>query len=82
WETKTGHNAPLYKNDAETVNNIASAFIKSKFNIHGIPLYGRGWADVKSTAQNGFSQPASDQLPMGTWEKGVFDYDHIKHGLY
>ncbi len=33
---------------------------------------------VTSTAQNGFSQSASAQPPTGTWENGVFDYDHIK----
>jgi len=33
---------------------------------------------VTSTALNGFSQDASSQLPMGTWENGVFDYDHLK----
>jgi GH18 family chitinase len=27
---------------------------------------------------NGFSQTASNQLPSGTWENGVFDYDHLK----
>ncbi|CAF2689286.1 unnamed protein product [Rotaria sp. Silwood2] len=99
WETKTGHNAPLYKNDAETVDDISSVCIKSKLNIHasiqayidagvsrnklilGIPLYGRGWTGVTSTVQNGFSQSTSGQLPVGTWENGVFDYDHIKHSF-
>lgn len=33
---------------------------------------------VTSTALNGFSQDASSQLPVGTWENGVFDYDHLK----
>lgn len=33
---------------------------------------------VNNTKLNGFSQPASDQPPNGTWEKGVFDYDHLK----
>ncbi len=32
WEEKTGHNAPLYKNDAETASDIAPSFIKSKYN--------------------------------------------------
>lgn len=27
---------------------------------------------------NGFSQPASSQLPPGTWEDGVYDYDDLK----
>lgn len=36
---------------------------------------------VTSTAQNGFSQPASSQLPMGTWENGIFDYDHLKRSF-
>jgi chitinase len=115
WETKTGHNAPLYKNDAETATDVSPSFIRSRYNCHasiqsyiaaGIPrsklimglgLYGRGWQGnfiflvlgrlnlvlflhigVTSTAQNGFSQAASSQLPMGTWENGIYDYDHLK----
>lgn len=27
---------------------------------------------------NGFSQPASSQPPLGTWDVGVFDYDDLK----
>ena len=27
---------------------------------------------------NGYSQPASSQLPPGTWENGVYDYDDLK----
>lgn len=30
---------------------------------------------------NGFSQPASSNLPMGTWENGIFDYDHLKRSF-
>ncbi|CAF1332106.1 unnamed protein product [Adineta ricciae] len=96
WEAKTGHNAPLYKNDAETATDVSPSFIKSRYNcnaaiqayiaagvsrsklIMGLGLYGRGWQGVTSTAQNGFSQAASSQLPMGTWENGIFDYDHLK----
>jgi hypothetical protein len=33
---------------------------------------------VTNSAQNGFSQSASAQPPQGTWENGVFDYDHLK----
>jgi chitinase len=95
WEAKTGHNAPLYKNDAETATDVSPSFIKSRYNCHaaiqsyiaagvarsklimGLGLYGRGWQGVTSTAQNGFSQPASSQLPMGTWENGIYDYDHL-----
>jgi chitinase len=32
WESTTGHNAPLYKNDTETASDIAPSFIKSKYN--------------------------------------------------
>lgn len=96
WESKTGHNAPLYKNNDETVEDIAPSFIKSKYNcdaaiqsylsigvpsrkiLLGLPLYGRGWQGVTNQSRNGFSQSASSQLPTGTWENGVFDYDHLK----
>ncbi|CAF1248336.1 unnamed protein product [Rotaria sp. Silwood1] len=95
-ESKTGHNAPLYKNNNEETSDIPPSFIKSKYNCHesiqayiragvstkkilmGLPLYGRGWQGVKNTALNGFSQTASNQLPSGTWENGVYDYDHLK----
>ncbi|CAF1093777.1 unnamed protein product [Adineta ricciae] len=96
WEAKTGHNAPLFRNDAETTTDVAPSFIKSRYNCHGaiqgyiaagaprsklvlgLGLYGRGWQGVKKTDMNGFSQPASLQPPSGTWENGVFDYDHLK----
>ncbi|CAF0868601.1 unnamed protein product [Rotaria sp. Silwood1] len=96
WETKTGHNAPLYKNNDETTSDVAPSYIKSRYNcdaaiqayiragvpstkiLMGLPLYGRGWKGVTSTALNGFSQTASSQLPRGTWENGVYDYDDLK----
>ncbi|UJR07712.1 hypothetical protein I4U23_011997 [Adineta vaga] len=96
WESKTGHNAPLFRNDAETTTDVSPSFIKSKYNCHGaiqgyiaagtprsklvmgLGLYGRGWQGVTSTDLNGFSQPASPNCPTGTWENGVFDYDHLK----
>lgn len=33
---------------------------------------------LKNIDQNGFSQSASAQPPTGTWENGVYDYDHLK----
>lgn len=33
---------------------------------------------VTNGTQNGFSQSASETAPVGTWENGVFDYDHLK----
>ncbi|CAF2944495.1 unnamed protein product [Rotaria sp. Silwood2] len=96
WDTKTGHNAPLYKNDDETASDVAPSYIKSKYNcdaaiqayiragapstkiLMGLPLYGRGWQGVTSTALNGFSQTASSQPPTGTWENGIYDYDDLK----
>jgi chitinase len=66
-----------YNCDAAIQAYIAAGVPRSKL-IMGLGLYGRGWQGVTSTAQNGFSQPASSTLPMGTWENGVFDYDHLK----
>lgn len=34
WDSKTGHNAPLYANEQETVIDVAPSFIKSKYNCH------------------------------------------------
>jgi chitinase len=34
WEAKTGHNAPLYKNDAETATDVSPSFIRSRYNCH------------------------------------------------
>ncbi len=33
---------------------------------------------MTNSAENGFSQSSSGYPPVGTWEAGVFDYDHIK----
>ncbi|CAF1137588.1 unnamed protein product [Adineta ricciae] len=52
--------------------------VPSKKILLGLPLYGRGWQGVTNIDQDGFSQSASSQLPTGTWENGVFDYDHLK----
>lgn len=32
WETKTGHNTPLYKNENETATDEPPSFIKSRYN--------------------------------------------------
>ncbi len=32
--SETGHNAPLYKNDAETATDVAPSFIRSRYNCH------------------------------------------------
>ncbi|CAF2181411.1 unnamed protein product [Rotaria magnacalcarata] len=32
WESKTGHNAPLYKNNDEIISDIAPSYMKSIFN--------------------------------------------------
>ena len=34
WESKTGHNAPLFKNNNETTTDVPPSFIKSKYNCH------------------------------------------------
>lgn len=33
---------------------------------------------MTSADLNGFSQPSSGQLPPGTWENGIYDYDDLK----
>lgn len=33
---------------------------------------------MKCGGLNGFSQPSAAHAPTGTWENGVFDYDHLK----
>jgi chitinase len=34
WESKTGHNTPVYKDDNETATDVAPTFIKSKYNCN------------------------------------------------
>ncbi|CAF1034663.1 unnamed protein product [Didymodactylos carnosus] len=55
---------------------IAAGVPREKL-LFGLGLYGRGWQGVKNN-NNGLFQDASSQLPMGTWENGVFDYDDLK----
>jgi len=34
WETQTGHNTPVYKNDNENTTDVAPSFIKSRYNVN------------------------------------------------
>ncbi|CAF1186430.1 unnamed protein product [Adineta ricciae] len=66
-----------YNCDA-AIQAYLAAGVPSEKVLLGLPLYGRGWQGVTNIDRDGFSQPASSQLPTGTWENGVFDYDHLK----
>jgi chitinase len=81
WDTATNFNAPLYRatGDDSEINNVdatvkgylAAGVPPAKINL-GLPFYGRGWSNV-SAKNNGLYQSA-DELPMGTFSHGYYDY--------
>ena len=89
WSLTTGHQAALFRSqsDPEYDNAVAistsivyylnNGMAASKINL-GIPLYGRGFANVPAT-NNGLWQPFSG-VPRGTFDdaSGVFQYWDIK----
>lgn len=82
-----------YNCHAAVQGYVSAGAPRSKL-VLGLGLYGRGWqgkhpllstksfifssTGVTDSSLNGFSQSASRQAPLGTWENGVFDYDHLK----
>lgn len=55
---------------------IAAGVPKSKINI-GLAFYGRGYGNVANT-NNGLYSTYKGVAPVGSWEKGVFDYSDLK----
>ena len=91
WEAQTNHQAALYGNDKELQHDMIAklncdavtqayidAGVPSDKIVIGIPLFGRGWQGIKNNTLNGYLQPTSSLIPNGTWETGVFEYDHLK----
>ena len=86
WDPITGHNAPLNVGTKDTatgfsVTDSVDAYLVAGFPaqklVLGLPLYGRGWENVNTTA-HGLYQTGVN-ASVGTWEKGVFDYTDIKN---
>ncbi len=84
WDAATGHNAALFTDTGDTmadynvgaaVDSYLAAGMPAKKIVVGLALYGRGWQGVGST-NNGLHQ-AGVSAGVGTWEKGVFDYDDL-----
>ncbi|ANE46178.1 chitinase [Paenibacillus swuensis] len=88
WQTTSGHNAPLYLDQAAVNAGLpqAAAFnvdaavqahlaagVPSNKLIMGTPFYGRGWSGC-SSAGNGQYQSCAGGANVGTWEKGSFDF--------
>ncbi|CAF1514738.1 unnamed protein product, partial [Didymodactylos carnosus] len=61
----------------KAVQGYIAAGVPPEKLVMGLALYGRGRQGVKNE-NNGLFQDASAQLPQGTWENGVYDYDDLK----
>ncbi|MAB90243.1 MAG: glycosyl hydrolase [Planctomycetes bacterium] len=66
-------------NGNSAVQAYLAAGIPADKIVLGAPFYGRGWSGVPAT-NNGLWQSFAG-TPQGTWEPGVFDYDHVVEGL-
>jgi len=84
WDATTGHNAPLFTdtgdsmanyNVADAVDSYLAAGMPAKKIVIGLALYGRGWESVGSV--NGGLHQSGVGANVGTFEKGVFDYDDL-----
>lgn len=84
WSDTTDFQNALYAKQGTAiaeanVNTAVETYISSgvpaEKMVIGVPFYGRGWGGVSNT-NNGLFQNFS-QIPMGTWEAGVFDYHDI-----
>ncbi|PUA35450.1 chitinase [Paenibacillus elgii] len=85
WESKSGHNAPLYFDSADNsedpvnfnvdkaVANHLNAGVPASKLVLGLPYYGKGWQGCAS-ANNGQYQQCSGVSQKGTWENGSFDF--------
>jgi chitinase len=81
WDKATNFNAPLYNatgvpTDTNNIDAAVKAYLAAgvpsrKLNV-GLPMYGRGWGNVPAT-DNGLFQP-TDELPVGTYTYGYYDY--------
>lgn len=78
WESKTGHNAPLFSDGASVASSVQS-YLKAgapaaKLNL-GLALYGRGWTNVKSSKLGASGTvPTKSGFGKGTYSGGVFSY--------
>jgi chitinase len=88
WSELTNHHAGLYPSkDDPTIDKLVrtkfnadsavkgylAAGVPAEKIVLGVPFYGRGWTGVKDV-NHGLHQPHSNQLPLGTWEAGNWDY--------
>jgi chitinase len=89
WDPITNHQSALYPPKGEpinpdfTVSRAVDALLQRgaprKQVVVGVPFYGRGWANVASTANHGLFQAASAPAPSSSGEAGYDDYRNLKN---
>jgi hypothetical protein len=88
WNTRTGHNAPLYDHPSSptpgysadtTVRAYLGLGVPAGKVVLGVPLYGVGFKEV-TTNQHGLFQPCGGAGDEGSWEAGKFDFRDLAEG--
>ncbi|MFD0696977.1 glycosyl hydrolase family 18 protein [Paenibacillus sp. GCM10027628] len=89
WEAKSGQNAPLYFDPADSssdpvnfnvdkaVTSFLAAGVPASKLVLGLPYYGRGWAGC-ANVNGGQYQTCSGVSQTGTWEKGSYDFNDLQ----
>ncbi|KAI7857679.1 chitinase [Circinella umbellata] len=75
WDKTTGHQAAMYGgalNGHQAVTDYMQMGVPPHKLVLGLPVYGRGFSNTSNTP----GAPFND-IPEGTWEKGMFDYKHL-----
>ncbi|WP_233568117.1 glycoside hydrolase family 18 protein [Cohnella faecalis] len=91
WQKTSGHNAPLYRDQAAEAANLPDAKqaygeaaiagfrkagVPANKLVLGIPFYGRGWSDC-GEAGNGQYKECSGPAKAAPTSNGTFTYDQL-----
>ena len=87
WSDVTDLHAPLYMlaggeeaGDGDSALwALLDAGVPASKLVLGVPYYGRAWSGV-GAASGGLHQSYTG-TPWGTWESGLFDYDHLTEDI-